>query len=277
MNNGPTVALIINTFNQADYLARVLAAVAQQTALPDEVVLADDGSGEETRQLFAKWAADQQFGTHHAWQKNEGFRRARILNLAIAHVQSDYIVFLDGDTLPHPRFVSEHRALAAAGRFVQGRRALIEQRAAVYFGKGTLAADRRRAFWSGQMRGVANAFHWPVPFRRFRSGLRGIRGCNLGIWRGDLVRVNGYNEAFTGWGREDAELASRLTNSGVRRVDVRGWALCYHLWHPPASRAGLPINDQLLESAQSSASQTCELGLSQHLQQVGNRLTKSPF
>jgi glycosyltransferase involved in cell wall biosynthesis len=270
MNNGPSVALIINTFNQADYLARVLAAVALQTNPPNEVMLADDGSGEETRQLFSKWAAAHWFGTHHVWQKNEGFRRARILNLAIAHAKSDYIVFLDGDTVPHPRFVSEHRALAAAACFVQGRRALIEQRAAVYFGKGTLVADRRRAFWSGQMRGVANAFHWPVPFRRFRSGSRGIRGCNLGIWRGDLVRVNGYNEAFTGWGREDAELALRLTNSGVRRVDVRGWALCYHLWHPPASRSSLAANDHLLESAQSTASKTCKLGLSQHLQVITN-------
>ncbi len=266
MNNAPSVALIINTFNQPDYLARVLTAVSKQTTLPEEVLLADDGSGDETRQLFAQWAAAQPFRTEHAWQKNEGFRRARILNLAIARARADYIVFLDGDTVPHPRFVAEHCALARAGCFIQGRRALIEQRAAEYFGKGDLAGDRRRAFWSRQMSGVANAFHWPVPFRRFRPGLRGIRGCNLGIWRADLVRVNGYNEAFTGWGREDAELASRLINSGVRRVDVRGWALCYHLWHPPASRAGLAANDQLLETAQAAAARTCELGLSQHFQ-----------
>ena len=65
--------------------------------------------------------------------------------------------------------------------------------------------------------------------------LRGIRGSNLAIWRADLIRVNGYNEDFVGWGREDSELAVRLTNSGVRRLDVRGWAVCYHLWHPSAS------------------------------------------
>ena len=265
MNNPASVALIINTFEQPDYLSRVLAAVSKQTSPPEEVILADDGSGQETRRLFARWSSSQIFRTEHAWQKNEGFRRARILNLAIASAQSQYMVFLDGDTIPHPRFVEEHRALARAGRFVQGRRALVEQRAAEYFGKETLTADRRRAFWSGQMRGVANAFHWPIPFRRFRSGLRGIRGCNLGIWRSDLVRVNGYNEAFTGWGREDAELASRLVNSGVRRVDVRGWVLCYHLWHPPASRAGLAVNDHLLASAQNVGAKTCELGLSQHL------------
>jgi glycosyltransferase involved in cell wall biosynthesis len=268
MNSAPSVALVINTCEQPDYLARVLRAVTRQINAPDEVLLADDGSGEETREVFANWAAARSHPTEHVWQRNEGFRRARILNQAIARAHNDYIIFLDGDTVPHPRFVAEHRALARPGCFVQGRRALIEQEAAGQFGKGELAHDRRRAFWSGQMRGVANAFHWPIPFRRFRSGLRGIRGCNLGIWRADLLRVNGYNEAFTGWGREDAELASRLMNSGVRRLDVRGWLLCYHLWHPSASRTGLPANDQLLETTQAAAARTCELGLNQHLREA---------
>ena len=81
------------------------------------------------------------------------------------------------------------------------------------------------------------------------------------MWRADLVRVNGYNEAFTGWGREDAELAARLMNSGVRRVDVRGRALCYHLWHPPADRTGLAANDELLAAAVEQSRQRCEQGL----------------
>ena len=122
---------------------------------------------------------------------------------------------------------------------MQGHRALIGQRAAEWFGKNDFAADRFRALRSGQLSGWKHAYHWPRPLRRVRSDLNGIRGCNLGLWRADLVRVNGYNEAFVGWGREDSELAVRLMNSGVRRLDVRGWALCYHLWHPPASRGHL--------------------------------------
>jgi hypothetical protein len=94
--------------------------------------------------------------------------------------------------------------------------------------------------------------------------LRGIRGCNLAIWRADLQRVNGYNEAFTGWGREDSELAVRLLNSGVRRLDVRGWALCYHLWHPPASRTQLTDNDRLLAEAVQAGASRCERGLNQY-------------
>jgi hypothetical protein len=94
--------------------------------------------------------------------------------------------------------------------------------------------------------------------------LRGIRGCNLGIWRADLIRVNGYNEAFEGWGREDSELAVRLMNSGVLRRDVRGRCLCYHLWHPPADRSRVAANDALLDAALRTRATRCEPGLDRH-------------
>jgi glycosyltransferase involved in cell wall biosynthesis len=265
MNPSPFLALIVNTFNQPDYLARVLRAVAQQARPPDEVLLADDGSGEETRAVFGRWAAAQPFRCEHVWQRNEGFRRARILNQAIARARSEYVAFLDGDSVPHPEFVADHVRLADRGAFVQGHRALVERKAAEFFGRGEFAADRRRALLRGQLRGWKHAFRWPRPMKRARHDLRGVRGCNLAIWRADLVAVNGYNEAFLGWGREDSELSLRLMNSGVQRLDVRGWALCYHLWHPPASREQLPANDRLLEEAQAARAQTCATGLSQHL------------
>jgi len=265
MSSSPTFGLIINTHDQPEYLSRVLRAVSSQASAPDEVLLADDGSGADTRAVFAAWISRQTFLGEHIWQPNEGFRRARILNQAIARAQSDYLVFLDGDTVPHPRFLADHRVLAQPGWFVQGHRALIEQKAAACFGLNDFATDRRRALWQWQISGLKNAFRWPCPLRRARADLHGIRGCNLAIWRDDLLRSNGYNEAFVGWGREDSELAVRLMNSGVRRLDVRGRALCYHLWHPPASRAGLPANDDLLEQARRENAIRCERGVDQYL------------
>jgi hypothetical protein len=141
---------------------------------------------------------------------------------------------------------------------------LVEQNAAVWFGLKELGADRRRALGQRQLHGLQNAWRWPLPWRSPKTHLRGIRGCNLAIWRADLQRVNGYNEAFTGWGREDSELAVRLLNSGVRRLDVRGWALCYHLWHPPASRTQLTDNDRLLAEAVQAGASRCERGLNQY-------------
>jgi glycosyltransferase involved in cell wall biosynthesis len=259
-----SVSLIINAYEQPDYLARVLGAVSRQVSLPEEVLLADDGSGEATRRAFGDWAKAQQFRSEHVWQPHEGFRRARILNEAIARAQSDYVVFLDGDTLPHPQFVADHRRLAQPGAFIQGHRALVKEQAAAWFGLGEFKPDRRRALWQWQLDGLKHAFRWPRPLLRARTGLRGIRGCNLGIWRDDLVCVNGYNEAFVGWGREDSELCLRLLNQGVRRLDARGWAVCCHLWHPPASREGLKSNDDLLATAIAQRATRCAAGLQQH-------------
>jgi glycosyltransferase involved in cell wall biosynthesis len=258
------LALVINTFNQPDYLARVLKAVAQQSAPPDEVLLADDGSDAPTQELFASWSTTQSFRAAHVWQPHEAFRRAHILNQAIAASQGDYLVFLDGDTVPHPDFIADHRAAGKAGFFVQGHRALVEERAAAWFGQSNFAADRRRAVLQNQISGLKNAFRWPLAHRKIKAHLRGIRGCNLAIWHADLEQVNGYNEAFSGWGREDSELAARLMNLGRQRWDLRGRAVCFHLWHPPASRASLATNDELLEKTIREKITRCEHGLDRH-------------
>jgi glycosyltransferase involved in cell wall biosynthesis len=265
MNDATPLGLIINTWNQPDYLQRVLNAVAVQSSLPDEVLLADDGSDEQTRSTFAKWLATYPKSGLHVWQEHQGFRRARILNQAIARARSHYLVFLDGDTVPHPQFVADHRHLARNDAFVQGHRALIKKEASAWFALQDFAQDRRRTLWQRQLQGIKHAYRWPRAWQRVRRDLRGVRGCNLAIWREHLIQVNGYNEEFVGWGREDSELAVRLMNLGVRRIDVRGWALCYHLWHPPASRTSLSANDELLAEAQSAAASRCSTGLNQHL------------
>ncbi len=268
MGSAFALTLVINTFNQPDYLSRVLNAVTRQSSLPEEVVLADDGSTDETKSAFEQWRAGQSFRCEHVRQDHEGFRRSRILNLTIAAARGDYLVFLDGDTVPHPDFIADHRAAAQRGFFVQGHRALVGEKAAVWFGQNDFFSDRRRAVWQNQISGLKNSFRWPFAVRKIKNRLRGIRGCNLAIWRADLVQVNGYNEAFIGWGREDSELAVRLTNSGVRRLDVRGRALCFHLWHPPVSRAELASNDELLAMAILKKHSRCKQGLDQHLQKV---------
>ena len=265
MTQPVTVALIVSTYEQPDYLRRVLAAVSNQRQLPQETVLADDGSGAETREIFLSWAAQQKHSCRHVWQPHEGFRKAHILNRAVAAAQSEYLVFLDGDMVPHPDFIHDHVAAAQPAAFVQGHRALIEQGAAEWFGRGRLSGDRRQALFQGQISGWKNAWRWPLPVVSQKNHLRGIRGCNLSLWRADMVRVNGYDEDFNGWGREDSEFAARLMNAGVRRLDLRGRALCFHLWHPPASRSQLSANDGLLEKTIREKITRCDHGLNRHL------------
>jgi glycosyltransferase involved in cell wall biosynthesis len=261
----PTLAIVINTFNQPEYLRRVLNALTSQLLDCDELLLADDGSEDETRIVFEEWKNRQSIRTIHVWQKKEGFRRSRILNAAIAQARNDYLIFLDGDSVPHPKFASDHRKLAQRGFYIQAHRSFIGQKASPYFGVENFFASRLRAFLSGQIHGWKHVFRWPMPFTKIRSDLRGVRGCNLGIWRDDLVKVNGYNEEFVGWGREDSELALRLINSGVQWLDVRGRAMCYHLWHPPADRSCLNQNIKILENSFAGQCSRCERGLEHHL------------
>jgi glycosyltransferase involved in cell wall biosynthesis len=264
-----SVGLVISTYEQPDYLGRVLQAVTGQTLRPAEVLLADDGSGDETRDTYAAWAAGRSYLCHHVRQDHQGFRKSRVLNQTIARASSDWLVFLDGDTVPHPRFLEDHRELARPGAFLQGHRALLGSRISKVFGTLSFARDRRAALLSRQLSGWKNAFRWPIAWCRRRDDLRGIRGCNQAIRREDLIAVNGYNEAFEGWGREDSELAVRLMNLGRHRLDVRGRAICYHLWHAPVSRERLTSNDTLLEQAQSSGAHRCERGLDQYLSGEG--------
>lgn len=261
----PSIALVINTYQQPEYLARVLRAVSAQEDAPEEVLVAEDDADDATADVFDWWSKQKpRSRCLHVNQEHHGFRRSSILNEAISRATSDYIVFLDGDTIPHPQFIADHRSLAEAGTFVQGHRALIEKKAAANFGLQDFSSDRTKALFTFQLRGLKHAFRWPAPLKRVRSDLHGIRGCNLGVWRCDLICVNGYNEAFVGWGREDSELAVRLMNSGVKRLDVRGRAMCYHLWHPPASRAGLATNDDLLQKAIVTKAKRCDIGLDRH-------------
>jgi glycosyltransferase involved in cell wall biosynthesis len=270
MKSAFAIGLVISLYNQPECLKKVLAAVARQTSRPDEVLFADDGSGDDTEQLINRWGEGFPNRCQHFWQENKGFRKARILNKAIASAKSDYLVFLDGDTIPHPEFVRDHRQLAGAQTYVQGHRCLISQSGANAFGRGQFNQDRTRALVRGQLRRLTNAFRWPWPLKRLRTDTRGVRGCNIGIWRNDLVAVNGFNEAFAGWGREDSELIIRLFNLGIRRVDVRGWALCFHLWHPPASRENVSRNDQLAFQAQATKLVRCAQGLDQCMERPGD-------
>lgn len=258
-----SISLLIKTYNQVDLLEKVLRGVDRQTSMPDEIILADDGSTDGTKELFLSYSKRWHSRSVFVSQTNRGFRASRILNRAIICAKGDYLVFLDGDSVPESHFIEDHRAFAKKGFFIQGHRALVQKKALSYFGNGNLTSERWRAMLSFQLKGVKNAWRWPVPSIRVRSDLRGIRACNQAVWRNDMLKINGYNEAFEGWGREDSELAIRLLNSGIKRQDLRGRACCFHLWHEPSSRVRLNENDRLLEDAIRSGKKYCQLGIAE--------------
>ena len=255
----PSVAVIVSTYNSPAYLLQVLRGYLVQNRLPDELIVADDGSTGETADLVRSFATDAPFPVRHVWQEDLGFRAAKIRNEAAKVATADYLVFTDGDCVPHPRFVEDHAALARKGWFVQGKRMLLGPEASPGFGYPG---------WTGVLslclsKKASGAHHLlRVPgFALKKGGLRGVKTCNLALFRADYLAVNGSNEDFVGWGREDAELVCRLYKFGLKRKDPVFSALVYHLWHRENSREGLARNDEMLDAAQSEGGYFCANGI----------------
>lgn len=255
----PSVSVIITTYNTPEYLRRVLDGYLQQTRLPDEIILADDGSTIETANVVKQFQAVSPCPLRHVWHEDLGFRAARIRNEAIKVSQCSYLVFTDGDCIPHRAFVADHVALAASGWFVQGKRILVQECATQNFRTDSWL----RLFMCclrGRLRGCHHLVRVPnvvVP----SSGLRGIKTCNFALHRDAVLAVNGFNESFVGWGREDAEFAARLYINGLKRKDPLFSALVYHLWHPENSRRSLFENDRMLGEAMQRCVAWCDDGI----------------
>ena len=122
------LSLLISTYNRPEALAKSLAGVTLQSRAPAEVLIADDGSKQPTRDLVLAWARSQSFPVKHVWHEDDGFRKTVILNQAVLAAGGDYLVFTDGDCVPHPKFVADHAALAEKGFWVQGRRCFVGER-----------------------------------------------------------------------------------------------------------------------------------------------------
>jgi glycosyltransferase involved in cell wall biosynthesis len=257
------VSLIVSTYNSVNALQKVLAGIRGQTTLPDELLIADDGSSEETRICGSHFQKQFMGDFQHIWHEDKGFRKTIILNKAIAAANSPYIIFLDGDCVPHPRFVEDHLTLREEQYWTQGRRAFISESHVDAF---TGQASQFLTLWlQGQASGFFKGVRWPLPWIQKGTPQRGLIGCNMGVWKKDLIAINGYDEEYQGWGKEDSDLGNRLYNMGLLRKTVYGRAIVYHLNHPQASRRNLSENEKRLLSVIENGHIVCRRGLSQYL------------
>lgn len=257
------VSVIVTTCNRPSELVRVLEGLTLQKRLPDEVIVADDGSGPETARVVTNFAEGVPFPLLHVWQEDRGFRAAKIRNEAIKKSSGDYILLLDGDCVPNRYFVADHVALEEKGFFVQGKRILVSRQASEYFNvshANSFASSFKLAV-SGLLSNSHHILRLPV-FPAFKNkNLRGVKSCNMAFYKADVLAVNGYNEAFVGWGREDSELAARLYKYGLRRKEHPFMAVCFHLWHPENPRQHLKQNDEILNRTLLQEGYWCEKGI----------------
>ena len=249
------VSLIVSTYNRPDALGAVLRSLARQTDRNFEIVVADDGSGPQTREVIDGWVSRIGVPLRHVWQEDRGFRLAEIRNRAIAASAGGYLIFLDGDCLTRPDFVATHRRLAEPGYFVGGNRVLLSK----MLTEAILSDDLEPEVWPfaswavlcarGQVNRLLPMLRLPLGPLRKRLGTEweGVRGGNFAFFRADLDKVDGFETSFVGWGLEDSDIVVRMIRSGVKRKDGRFATGVLHLWHPDADRSQFDANQEKLD------------------------------
>ena len=254
-------ALIITTYNWSEALELVLLSITKQTILPDEVIIADDGSKSQTKILIEKYQKIFSIPLYHFWQEDNQFRAASARNGAIRLAHSEYLIFIDGDMILHPSFIADHLSFSKQGTFLQGSRVLIDK-----VKTRQILQDKNFPF-SFLERGFLNrknAIHSHILaklYSQYRTTIKGIKTCNFSLYLCDAYKVNGFNEDFIGWGREDSEFAVRLMNAGIHRKDIKFHAIAYHLYHAENTRDSLSENHKRLQEAIENNKIWCESGL----------------
>ncbi len=244
-------SLIIATYNWKEALELVLQSVLRQSLMPYEVIIADDGSKNDTKELIDAYRKKFPVPLVHVWHEDKGFRLSVIRNKSIKIAKGNYIIQIDGDTILHKDFVKDHVRFARKGYFISGSRVLLGKR----LSEKILAEKTfRYNFLTRDVKNRHYQFRFPFltglllnPTNDINRVIHSVRGCNMSFWKSDLLAVNGYNEDMTGWGREDSELSVRLINSGLTKINVKFSAIQYHIYHPENSKSNLNTNDNILE------------------------------
>jgi len=261
-------SLIIATYNWPQALQLCLQSVREQNTLPSEVIIADDGSGQETAALIQAFQNDFPVPLKHIWHPDEGFRLAAIRNKGIAAAASEYIIQIDGDLLLHPSFISDHLEMQTPGYFVAGSRVMLPaSTSAALLSAGSTDMKKKGILLLG-WNALRNRFLRTFLAKRYKiTGPHTyyVKGANMAFWKKDLVKVNGYNEAFRGWGSEDREIAIRLVNAGVQKLSIKMGAVCYHLFHTVAAKTRAVENESIMQAAIAEKKVLADEGLNKYL------------
>ncbi len=239
------ISVLLATYNWPEALSLCLQALDQQSDKDFEIIICDDGSTKETKDLIESFKKHSTLSITHLWQEDLGFRKTLILNQGIQKAQGDYLVFLDGDCIPQDDFIAQHRKLSQKNHLVTGSRILTKESLTKQLcSSATWQSSmlKGKAFIWG-LKGLINKFlplfvKLPDSNKRLYKKFewRRIKGCNMACWKSDAVAIGGFDESLTGWGHEDADFVYRLQNKGVIRKSGAWATEVLHLWHKMADK-----------------------------------------
>ena len=244
MQQPDLISIVITTYNRSDALVAVLQGLALQDDRDFEVVVADDGSTAHHQKAIHSAAEALGLPVRHVWHPDVGFTASRVRNLGVSVARGAYLVFMDGDCVPETDFVRRHRQLREVACLVNGSRVLLSEKLSQAVLNGSAQVCGRSAgYWLAR---------WWAKDANKRPGFRwrGIRSCNMGVWRTDFEAVNGFDESFVGWGHEDADFVLRLHNQGVVRKNGYCATEVFHLWHLESSRVQESANAERVRQRQ---------------------------
>ena len=267
MNQNMTVSVIVSTYNRPDALGLCLKSLAAQTRLPDEIIVGDDGSREETKELIDSFQKNFPVPIIHVWQEDKGFRLAKIRNKSVAASHGEYIIEIDGDLILHKDFVADHLRFAKQGLFLKGGRVNLDDDLTQSLCRSQELKEF--GFFSKGLLRRINAIHC-LPLSSYlaprykKNKVLGL-GCNMSFWRKDYIAINGYDEFYEGWGGEDYDFACRMMNSGVKRLYLKFSGIVYHLWHGDLYMQNREKNFSYYNEQKDAGKIVCENGVSAYL------------
>lgn len=268
------ISVIVTTYNWPPALKLCLESLFAQHDQDFEIIVADDGSSAENLKQAQVFCEQSPVPISYSYHEDQGFRAGTIRNKAAALSKGDYLLFIDGDCILMPDFIIRHRQLAELQCFVPGNRVLLnsEFTQEVISKQIPLYAKPIGYFLLLRLQRKINrmsAFlHLPLGFIRHLQPKKWQRAmtCNLGLWKKDFIRVNGFDELFEGWGFEDSDLVIRLIHVGIKRKEGRFAVPVLHLWHSQNDKSMQEQNYQrLLERLQQQDFIFAEKGVSQYL------------
>ena len=267
------ISVIVTTYNWPEVLDACLQSLLAQDDKNFEVIVADDGSSQDTKALIERFMQQKMISIKHVFHEDHGFRAGTIRNKAVALSQGNYLIFLDGDCVVFPNFVSRHRQLAEQGYFVPGNRILLSKTFTrkVLSDKLVLYNKSMMFFltlWiQRKINRITPLFYNPLLKWRYNKPQYWQKAmtCNLAMFAEDFMAVNGFDEAFEGWGYEDSDLVIRLIHQGIKRKEGRFATSVLHHWHKENDQSRHDENYQrLMERLNDKSVIRAEQGFDNH-------------
>ena len=261
----PTCSLVTPTYNWPQALELLLLSIKTQSVLPNEVIIADDGSRPETTELIKKFQENFPVPLIHIWHKDNGNQKPAIMNKAIAKAKYDYIVEIDGDIIMHKDFVKDHLTYAKKGQYLFGSRVNIQKNILEDIFKNKTI---HFSFFSKGIKKRTRTLRIPI-FMSFEKEHHNIskklRGCNMSFWREDFIKINGFNEGLVGWGVDDSEMIQRLHNIGIVGKRLKHAGIAFHIYHKEQDKSHIALNNAIEDEVREKKIKFIEKGINQYL------------